>query len=132
MPYASGSEQWGMDRVLLVDDDAEFADTVRELVAAEFPAVELLWAPGRDEAMALMAKHEFRLVLSDYRLEGKNGLDVLEEIEATYDRPHRVMVTAYPDFRIAMQAIRRGKVSYFLTKPLHVGEFSRVLAASMA
>lgn len=57
------------------------------------------------------------LILSDQRMPGMTGVDLLEKSIAIYPDAKRVLLTAYADTEVAIKAINAAKIHYYLTKP---------------
>jgi thioredoxin reductase (NADPH) len=64
---------------------------------------------GRDDAVAL--------IVSDQRMPGMTGVEMLERVQETYPRARRVLLTAYADTEAAIRAINAARIHYYLTKP---------------
>src|SRR3954453_615546 len=70
------------------------------------------------EALALLEKQPFDLVLADLNLPGMSGLELLSRISAEYPDISVVIITAYGTIETAVAAIRAGAYDY-ITKPVH-------------
>ncbi len=107
-------------RVLLVDDDADHAHLVRRACAkATYPCefthittgeacLELLMGPG-EASRAL-----YDVVLLDYSLPRRNGLEVLAQIKTLESAPPVIIVTGHGDERIAVEAMKLGASDYLV------------------
>jgi two-component system response regulator HydG len=106
-------------RLLIVDDDGEMADTVAEYLSTKGYKVET--AVGGKAAVSALKRKTFDVIITDLRMDGVDGLDVLaasREDDAT--RPVIVM-TAYGTIDGAIDAVREGAFHY-LTKPFKLEE----------
>ena len=109
--------------VLIVDDDPThrrlFGDTLGE---SGFRTRE---AADGHEALSLLETLKVDLVVSDVRMPGPDGLEVLRRVrECCPDLPF-LLVTAYPNVRQAVEALKLGAVDY-LGKPVDLDELSAV------
>lgn len=103
--------------VLLVDDDAEYASVAkRYLQSFNGTAFNLTWFDSGDKVLAyLKSPNDIHVILMDYYLQTRNGLEVLAELrDAGIDLPV-IMLTGGKDFRIAVEAMKYG-VSDYLVK----------------
>lgn len=113
-----------LQRVLVVDDD----DAIRPAIA------ESLAKSGRDirvaehAAAALKALNDWRpdVVLSDVRMPGIDGLELLGMLTARLPTADVIMMTAYDDMPTVITAMRAGAVE-FLVKPLDLHELRRTV-----
>ncbi|MCU1278680.1 MAG: DNA-binding response regulator [bacterium] len=106
-------------RILVVDDEREMADTVAEYLAGRGYRAEI--AVGGRAAMQALKKKEFDAVISDLRMDGVDGLDVLEAARAADPTRPVIIMTAYGTIDGAIEAVRRGAAQY-LTKPFKMEE----------
>ena len=116
-------------RVLVIDDDAEMADTVAEFLAGRGFTVEC--AVGGHAAITVLGQRAFDAVITDLRMDDVDGLDVLAAAHG-FDAELPVMVmTAYGSINGALEAIRRGAFHYF-TKPFKLEEAATWVERALA
>ena len=104
--------------ILVVDDEPDILKTLTAFLAQGIPGAEVLGAGDAEAALELMQQHDFDLIMSDYRMPGKNGLELLKEARAQRPDSLRILFTAYPDMEVAIKAANEGKVERFFTKPV--------------
>jgi len=102
-------------RVLVADDSS----TMRKIILRSLAAVgvpEATEAADGAEAVSLFKPGEFDLVLTDWNMPGKSGLEVIQEIRAQDAKVPIIMVTTEAEKTRVVQAIQAG-VSDYLVKP---------------
>jgi two-component system, response regulator PhcR len=116
--------------VLLVDDEPQACKWFARLFADEFT---VLTASGVDEALALLQTRarEIAVVMTDYRMPGRNGVELLKAIRSTYPHISRLLISAYADKAVAMDAINQGQVEQILEKPLNEPLIRQALRAAV-
>lgn len=101
--------------VLVVDDDRAFRELVVDILASE--GYRLLQASDGTEALRTVAVERVDLVLTDQRMPGLGGLELIRRLQVASDAPAVVLMTAYGTIPEAVEAVRLGALDY-LTKPL--------------
>lgn len=103
--------------ILVVDDEPQACKWFARLFADEFT---LLTAHSVDEALALLNQrgHEVAVVLTDYRMPHRNGVDLLSTLCTSHPHISRLLISAYADKAVAMAAVNQGQVEQILEKPL--------------
>ena len=66
----------------------------------------------------MLSRHHFELIISDYRMPGKNGLEFLVEAYLRAPDTPRIMMTAYPEAELAVNALQQAHVQRFMVKPI--------------
>lgn len=116
--------------ILVVDDEVEIGKALRRLLRAEFD-VEV--ATSGTEALERLAHTPVDLVLSDFRMPGMNGAELLMEVKRLYPATVRAMLSGYADFNSVLAAVNDGEIVRFIRKPWDdvelVGLLKRLLAA---
>jgi signal transduction histidine kinase len=105
--------------ILIVDDEKENITLLANILGE---GASILEARGGEEALELLRKHPVDLILTDQRMPGLSGVELLERVHAARPDCVRMLVTAYPDVTDAIQAINRGHVNRYITKPFDARE----------
>jgi two-component system response regulator AtoC len=111
-------------RVMVVDDDAVLRKLVSDQVARMGFDSEA--AASGEEALDLLSKSDFDVVLLDIRMPGLSGLDALREVRKLEDPPEVIMLTADTSLGTGLEAMRLGAYDY-LTKPATLDEIEAVI-----
>jgi response regulator RpfG family c-di-GMP phosphodiesterase len=122
-PDASGQLEIGFGlprgRVLIVDDEEMIRRLLRHGIGLEgFQCSE---APGCREALELLAAQPFDAVISDLRMPGHTGLELLQGVREKHPQMAFLMATAVNDVRVGIQAMKAGADDY-LVKPFQLDE----------
>jgi DNA-binding NtrC family response regulator len=105
-------------RILVVDDDADTRDFLREVLSEQGWEVLEASTPGA----ALDAARDADLVLSDIRLESSaSGIDVLRRVKAERPETAVILMTGFGTLEAAVEAVREGAFD-FVSKPFNVTE----------
>jgi len=113
--------------LLIVDDERSTRDGLRSALEEEF---EVYTASGSREALAILKSEEIQLLLTDLRLGGDSGMDLLDAALGLADPPVAIMMTAYGSVDTAVEAMRRG-AWHFVTKPLNLDEVEMLLKRAL-
>jgi YesN/AraC family two-component response regulator len=107
-----------MAKVLIVEDEDIERIVLRKILQEHFQDIDLIAeaATGTD-AIAMIDKQPFDLVILDINIPGINGLDVCENLKHKYPDARVIITTAYNKFEFAFRAIKV-KVNDFLLKPV--------------
>lgn len=109
------------DMILVVDDEPLISDIIAKCLEAE--GYESQVAHSAEEALELLAKGEFSLLISDIMMPGKTGIELLGIIWELYPDMAVIMVTAVDDRKTAVQALQLGAYGYVI-KPFDLNEIA--------
>ncbi len=112
-------------RVLVVDDDPLVLRVLKEVLQAQGCLTSTAGSAPR--ALALLEAHSYDLILSDIRMPGPSGLDLLREVQIRQPGTPVVLITGYASVETAVEALRNGAADY-LSKPFRLSEIEKVLA----
>jgi len=100
--------------ILYVDDEPFALETFRAQFKEDF-AIHV--AKDGEEALRLLNEKEIAVILTDQRMPGLSGVELLKRVKE--QRPHtvRMLITAYTDMEVVIQAINEGHVYRYITKP---------------
>src|SRR5215212_5709236 len=117
-----------MKHVLLVEDEAPLREALAEQLSDRGYAVEQ--ADCGETALAKLADFAFDVIITDLRLPGINGSEVIDAALALYPDIVAIVVTGYGTVKDAVEAIKRG-ASDFVSKPFQIDELLHVLDSAL-
>ena len=104
-----------MEPILVVDDEPIVRESIRDWL--KDAGYRVATAESGEEALELIEKQDFSVIIMDIRLPGKTGITVLKEVRALKPCIKSIIITAYPSAEIAAEARKLGVVDY-LIKPI--------------
>ncbi len=112
--------------VLVVDDEYTVRDSIKEWLEEEGFSVET--AASGEEALELLTRQTFKMVLLDIKMPGMDGVEVLKKTKEIFPEMAVVMMTAYATVETAVEAMKTGAMEY-LMKPFDPEDLvSKVIA----
>jgi two-component system response regulator PilR (NtrC family) len=123
--------------ILVVDDESLMRNLIFKILGQEDYRIEL--AGSAEEALESLSRKEFQLVISDIKMPGQNGIELLKKIKADHPQTGVVMMTAYGDTYTVREVLLSGAEEY-ITKPFKSKELNaaveraywRVLSSQVA
>lgn len=104
-----------MLRFIIADDHAIVRHGVKQILNEGLENVEIAEAQNADEAMALVRRGVWDLLILDVTMPGRSGLEVLQEVKS-YSPPSRILVLSmHPEDQLAQRVLKAGASGY-LTK----------------
>jgi thioredoxin reductase (NADPH) len=109
--------------ILAVDDDASVLEAVVQDLRRNYGQnYRILRAASGQAALDTCTQLKERgdvvaLIVSDQRMPGMAGVDLLERVQEVFPKARRVLLTAYADTEAAIRAINAARIHYYLTKP---------------
>ena len=104
-------------KILLIDDDPGIRDNLRQVLAAE--GYEVASEKRGDDGLARASKEVFNVVITDLKLPGLNGLDLVRQLHTAQPRLPIILVTAFGTTQTAIEATKYGAYDYLL-KPFEI------------
>jgi response regulator RpfG family c-di-GMP phosphodiesterase len=101
-------------RILYVDDEENNLQAFKATFRRDF---KVFLAISAKEGEDILSREEIDLIITDQRMPEKTGVEFLESIIPTYPKPIRLLLTGYTDIQAVIDAINKGKVYHYLTKP---------------
>lgn len=116
-----------MIRLLVVDDEELITDSLAYMLEGlEEPTLEVSRAYSAPEALALLNRQVYDIVVSDIQMPGMSGIDLLREVHVKWPSCHLIFLTGYDEFDYAYQALKYGASGFVLKN-----EGDEVLVASI-
>jgi two-component system response regulator PilR (NtrC family) len=111
-------------KILVVDDESVMQDMLGDILSQQGCSVER--AGSADEALALLDKDSFDILLSDVKMPKKSGFELLKAVKDKHPDMGVVTMTAYSEAFTMKDAILLGADEY-ITKPFKIQEISLIL-----
>jgi len=117
------------EKILLVDDDPNILNGYRRTLRKYF---KLRTALGSEIGLkTLKEEATFAVVISDMKMPGMDGIQFLNAVQKENPETVRIMLTGHADLNTAMEAINRGQIFRFLTKPCTPESMALVIEAGI-
>jgi two-component system, NtrC family, response regulator HupR/HoxA len=110
--------------ILIVDDEVRVLDALEAVLAAEF---RILRASSGPAALELLRSEDVAVILTDYKMPGMTGVEMLRESQTVAPEAVRLVLTAYTDVDSLMDAVNTGHIYHFVAKPWESNELLVVL-----
>jgi DNA-binding NtrC family response regulator len=115
--------------ILIVDDEPIVRESIRDWL--KDAGYKVATAETGEEALALVGKQDFSVIIMDVRLPGKTGITVLKEIKEVKPGIKSIIITAYPTAEFTAEAKKLGVVDY-LIKPIAPDDLERLVRETLA
>lgn len=116
--------------ILLVDDE-EYILRVLQRVLGEEKRFEMITATNGQEALEKIRHQAIDLVISDQRMPGMTGIELLTQIKQMYPDSVRIILSGFTDIDVLIGAINEGEVCRFLSKPWDNEELKKIIYATL-
>ncbi|HEU17919.1 MAG TPA: response regulator [Deltaproteobacteria bacterium] len=109
-----------MHSILIVDDDSSTRTLIADAIQAE--GIEMITEVENGfQALELISKKSFDLIISDLKMPGMNGIELLHKIKEIHPAASVIIITGYPSIDVSISAMKYGAVD-FLTKPFKIDD----------
>jgi len=114
--------------ILYVDDEQDNLDVFESNYFKEY---NIITANSAQEALDIIVEKDIHVLISDYRMPLKSGIDLFEDtIKIRPDIP-RILLTGYKDFDIVQDSINKGKIYHCILKPWTKQEVTEVIEKAL-
>ena len=120
-----------MSKLLIVDDERSLREVLQVVFKKEGYSVTL--AVGYQDALSQLKSNVFDLVISDIKMKGGSGINLLRDVKSANAETQVVMMTAYATTENAIQALKIGATDYILKNNENfIDEMKIVVSKSLA
>ncbi len=113
------SQQFNLNHMpvelLLVDDEEAVLNALRRVL--RLPNYTIAVATSGQQALSMLEKKEFHIVISDMRMPGMSGSELLVKVANRWPRTVRIVLTGYADITDTQHVVREGHIFRYLCKP---------------
>lgn len=117
-----------LGRVLIVDDEEAVRQALVRLFRRQY---DVEAAASGDEALQLLNQEEFDLIISDMRMPGMSGADLLKNCYQKWPEMIRILLTGFSDLESAISAVNDGKIYRYVAKPWDNDELKGLVAEAL-
>ncbi|MDH3973454.1 MAG: response regulator [Deltaproteobacteria bacterium] len=115
--------------LMFVDDEVNILNSLVRLFRNE--GYEIFTATSGAEGLKIVEENEISLIISDYKMPHMSGVDFLARVKEVSPDTVRIMLTGYADLGASIDAINKGEVYRFITKPWKDEEIQVTVSQSL-
>ena len=115
--------------ILVVDDEKNIREGLGK--ALQLDGYNVLLAENGNAAIAAIGKHEIDLVISDLKMPGMTGEELLKQVTSKYPTIQVIILTGHGTIETAVNAMRDGAYD-FLTKPVNLDRLSLLVSRALS
>lgn len=105
-----------MEKILIVDDETFSRTAIEDILRAEWSGVQVYSTRSGKEALGILEREEIDLMLTDIKMPGMSGLELLSEVRKRELSMEVIILSSYNEFDLVRQAMKLGTFDY-LFKP---------------
>jgi len=110
--------------ILYVDDELNNLISFKAVFRTKY---NILTAISGEEAKKKLSSNSINIIITDQRMPQMTGVEFLESILIDYPDPIRILLTGYTDMVAVVDAINKGKIFHYLTKPWNEQELDMTI-----
>lgn len=110
--------------ILYVDDEMNNLISFKAVFRIKY---NVLTAISGEEAIKLLKNNNVDIIITDQRMPNMTGVEFLESILGEYPDPIRILLTGYADMNAVIDAVNKGKIFHYLTKPWNEEELDMTI-----
>jgi response regulator RpfG family c-di-GMP phosphodiesterase len=100
--------------ILYIDDEV---DNLKGFKASFRRLYNIYTAESAEDGMVILDNNKVEIILTDQRMPGKTGIEFLQSIIEVYPDPIRFLVTGYADIDAVIDAVNKGEIYKYISKP---------------
>jgi response regulator RpfG family c-di-GMP phosphodiesterase len=105
--------------ILYLDDEENNLFSFKATFRLKF---KVYTAINGDDALAILAAQTVHIIITDQRMPGMTGVEFLEKVIPVYPDPIRMLLTGYADMGAVIDAVNKGQIFLYMTKPWNEAE----------
>ena len=113
-------------RVLIVDDEEDLTWSISKKLAKDNDPFEVICANSGTSALDILSKNHIDLVVTDLRMPGLNGWQLLNEVKIRYPTTNVILMTAYGSAEVK-EALERWAKTGYIEKPFEINDLRKLI-----
>ncbi|MBL7718113.1 MAG: response regulator [Flavipsychrobacter sp.] len=110
--------------ILYVDDEVNNLVSFKATFRIKY---NVFTAEGAAEATTILNDNDINIIITDQRMPGMTGVEFLESILKDHPDPIRILLTGYADMNAVIDAVNKGKIFHYLSKPWNEEELDMTI-----
>jgi response regulator RpfG family c-di-GMP phosphodiesterase len=110
--------------VIYIDDEENNLISFKATFRIKY---NILTAISAEEALKILETKPVEIIITDQRMPNMTGVEFLEKILEIYPDPMRILLTGYTDMSAVIEAVNKGKIFHYLTKPWNEEELDMTI-----
>lgn len=110
--------------ILYVDDEENNLFSFKAAFRIKY---QVYTAISGDEALKALGEKPVHIIITDQRMPNMTGVEFLEKVIEIYPDPMRILLTGYADMGAVVDAVNKGKIFHYLTKPWNEEELDMTI-----
>lgn len=110
--------------ILYVDDEVNNLISFKALLRLKY---NVFTAESGRKAIKVLEKEDIHIIITDQRMPEMTGVEFLESILEAHPEPMRILLTGYADLNAVIEAINKGKIFHYLSKPWNEEELEQTI-----
>jgi response regulator RpfG family c-di-GMP phosphodiesterase len=115
--------------ILYVDDEKNNLISFKAVFRIKYQIFTAISGP---EAIEILDKNKIHIIITDQRMPEMTGVEFLERILDKHSEPMRILLTGYADMNAVIDAVNKGKIFHYLTKPWNEDELEMTIQRALA
>jgi response regulator RpfG family c-di-GMP phosphodiesterase len=111
-------------KILYVDDEVNNLVSFKAVFRVKYT---VLTAISGEEAIKILREHDINIIITDQRMPQMTGVEFLESILDEFPDPIRILLTGYADMNAVIDAVNKGKIFHYLSKPWNEEELDMTI-----
>jgi len=113
-------------RILIVDDEEDLTWSISKRLAKDGDSLEIICTNSGSNALEMLSKYKVDLLVTDIRMPGISGLQLLNEVKVRYPQTPVIVMTAYGSMEVKKVLEHLGKTGY-IEKPFEINELRKLI-----
>lgn len=113
-------------RVLIVDDEEDLTWSISKKLSKENNTLEVLCANSGNSALETLSKYKVDLLVTDLRMPGINGLQLLDRVKSQYPQTNVIVMTAFGSLEIE-EALKKWDNTGYIEKPFEINDLRKLI-----